>query len=51
MKAALFYGGADIRVEELPTPEPGPGEVLIRVQSAGICGSDLHAIAGPIPGA
>jgi 2-desacetyl-2-hydroxyethyl bacteriochlorophyllide A dehydrogenase len=42
MKAALFYGGPDIRVEELPTPEPGPGEVLVRVRAAGICGSDLH---------
>lgn len=42
MKAALFYGGPDIRVEELPRPEPGPGEVLVRVRAAGICGSDLH---------
>jgi 2-desacetyl-2-hydroxyethyl bacteriochlorophyllide A dehydrogenase len=42
MKAALFYGGPDIRVEELPVPEPGPGEVLVRVRAAGICGSDLH---------
>jgi 2-desacetyl-2-hydroxyethyl bacteriochlorophyllide A dehydrogenase len=42
MKAALFYGGPDIRVEELERPEPGPGEVLVRVRAAGICGSDLH---------
>ena len=42
MKAALFYGGHDIRVETLPDPEPGPGEVLIRVAAAGVCGSDLH---------
>jgi 2-desacetyl-2-hydroxyethyl bacteriochlorophyllide A dehydrogenase len=42
MKAAQFYGGADIRVAEVPTPEPGPGEVLVRVRAAGICGSDLH---------
>jgi threonine dehydrogenase-like Zn-dependent dehydrogenase len=42
MKAALFYGGPEIRVEELPVPEPGPGEVLVRVRAAGICGSDLH---------
>jgi threonine dehydrogenase-like Zn-dependent dehydrogenase len=49
MKAALFYGGADIRVEELPTPEPGPGEVLINVRSAGICGSDLHRYRGANP--
>jgi threonine dehydrogenase-like Zn-dependent dehydrogenase len=49
MRAALFYGGTDIRVEELPTPEPGPGEVLIRVRSAGICGSDLHRYRGANP--
>ncbi len=53
MKAALFYGGADIRVETVPTPEPGPGEVLVRVLAAGICGSDLHGYRGnrpPMPG-
>lgn len=42
MKAAVFYGGPDVRVEERVTPEPGPGEVLVRVRAAGICGSDLH---------
>jgi threonine dehydrogenase-like Zn-dependent dehydrogenase len=42
MKAALFYSHNDIRVEEVPTPEPGPGEVLVRIATAGICGSDLH---------
>jgi 2-desacetyl-2-hydroxyethyl bacteriochlorophyllide A dehydrogenase len=51
MKAALFYGGPDIRVEEIPRPEPGPGEVLVRVRAAGICGSDLHGYrrARPAP--
>jgi threonine dehydrogenase-like Zn-dependent dehydrogenase len=47
MKAALFYGGPDIRVEEVPDPVPGPGEVLVRVQAAGICGSDLHGYRNP----
>lgn len=42
MKAAIFYGGKDIRVAEVPNPAPGPGEVVIRVRAAGICGSDLH---------
>ncbi len=51
MKAALFYGGPDIRVEELPRPEPGPGEVLVRVRAAGICGSDLHGYRRPAPAA
>lgn len=47
MKTAMFYGGPDIRIEEIPTPEPGPGEVLVRVRAAGICGSDLHSYRQP----
>jgi threonine dehydrogenase-like Zn-dependent dehydrogenase len=42
MKAALFYGGPDIRVRSVPTPTPGPGQALVRVLAAGVCGSDLH---------
>jgi 2-desacetyl-2-hydroxyethyl bacteriochlorophyllide A dehydrogenase len=42
MRAARFYGGKDIRVETVPDPAPGPGEALIGVRAAGICGSDLH---------
>jgi threonine dehydrogenase-like Zn-dependent dehydrogenase len=49
MKAALFYGGRDIRVEELPAPRPGPGEVLVRIGAAGVCGSDLHPYRGANP--
>jgi 2-desacetyl-2-hydroxyethyl bacteriochlorophyllide A dehydrogenase len=49
MKAAIFYGGSDIRLEEVPRPEPGPGEVALRVLSAGICGSDLHLYRGQSP--
>ncbi|MCC7366997.1 MAG: alcohol dehydrogenase catalytic domain-containing protein [Chloroflexi bacterium] len=49
MKAALFYGGRDIRVEELPDPTPGPGEVLVKIGAAGVCGSDLHGYRGGDP--
>ncbi|MFP6593844.1 MAG: alcohol dehydrogenase catalytic domain-containing protein [Dehalococcoidia bacterium] len=49
MKAALFYGEKDIRVEDRPTPEPGAGEVLIAIRSAGVCGSDLHNYRGNRP--
>jgi 2-desacetyl-2-hydroxyethyl bacteriochlorophyllide A dehydrogenase len=49
MKAARFYGGKDIRVETVPDPEPGPGQVLVRVRAAGICGSDLHGYRAPNP--
>lgn len=46
MKTALFYGGRNIRVEERSVPEPGAGEVLVRVRAAGVCGSDLHNYRG-----
>jgi threonine dehydrogenase-like Zn-dependent dehydrogenase len=49
MKAAIFYGGQDIRIEQTPIPEPATGEVLFRVLSAGICGSDLHPYRGQSP--
>ncbi|AHH19172.1 putative zinc-binding alcohol dehydrogenase [Nocardia nova SH22a] len=42
MKAALFYGKEDVRVEEVPEPGPGPGQVKLRNAYSGICGSDLH---------
>jgi L-idonate 5-dehydrogenase len=40
--ACRIYGAKDLRVESLPQPEPGPGEVLLRLGAGGICGSDLH---------
>jgi threonine dehydrogenase-like Zn-dependent dehydrogenase len=42
MKAAVYYGPRDIRVEDVPTPVPGPNELLVAVKACGICGSDLH---------
>jgi 2-desacetyl-2-hydroxyethyl bacteriochlorophyllide A dehydrogenase len=42
MKAAMFYGGKDIRIEEVPDPVPAANEVQVAVKSAGVCGSDLH---------
>ncbi len=42
MLAARYYGIGDIRVENLPKPVCGPGQALIKVTFAGICGSDLH---------
>lgn len=48
MKAAIWYGAKDVRVEDVPTAPPGPGEVTIEVAYCGICGSDLHEYAdGP----
>lgn len=39
----------DIRVDEVPVPSPGPGQVLVEVQACGICASDLHVAAGATP--
>ena len=41
MKAAVLYGKEDVRLEQRPVPEPGPGEVLVRIQAALTCGTDL----------
>ncbi|MFZ5641988.1 MAG: zinc-dependent alcohol dehydrogenase [Bacillota bacterium] len=42
MKAVCIKGPQELIVADIPVPEPGPGEVLIRVKYCGICGSDLH---------
>lgn len=42
MQAAMFYGARDIRVIDIPEPQPQAQEVLVKVQRVGICGSDLN---------
>ncbi|MCX8161501.1 MAG: alcohol dehydrogenase catalytic domain-containing protein, partial [Candidatus Bathyarchaeota archaeon] len=42
MKAAVLYAPYDLRVEEIPKPEVGYGEVLVRMRAVGVCGSDVH---------
>lgn len=42
MQAFVLHGAEEIRLEDVPRPVPGGGEVLVRVKAAGICGSDLH---------
>ena len=42
MRAAVQHEPGELRLEERPIPQPGPGEILVRVRAAGICGSDLH---------
>lgn len=41
MKVAVWYNNNDIRIEEVPLPKPGPKEMLAKVHSCGICGSDV----------
>ncbi len=50
VKAAVYRGRNDVRVEEIPAPSAGPGEILLRVQACGVCGTDLKKIAhGDLP--
>lgn len=42
MRVSVLRGVGDVAVEERPVPRPGPGEVLVRVGSVGVCGSDVH---------
>ena len=47
MQAVVFHGPHDVRVEELPRPEiEEAGDVLLRVERAAICGTDLHPYSG-----
>src|SRR5437588_8187013 len=45
MQAAVYRGVNDVRLETVPVPEVGAGELLIRVHSCGVCGTDLKKIA------
>jgi 2-desacetyl-2-hydroxyethyl bacteriochlorophyllide A dehydrogenase len=44
MSAAVYVGDGKIAVEQVPRPEPAPGEVLVEIAECGICGSDLHMV-------
>ena len=49
MKAARFHGRGDIRIDDVPDPQVGPGQVEVSVDWCGICGTDLHEfLEGPI---
>jgi propanol-preferring alcohol dehydrogenase len=54
MRAAVLHHPAPIAsrplaAEELPVPEPGPGEALLKVEACGVCRTDLHIAAGELP--
>ena len=45
MQAVRFVGvGHPPRLEDIPKPSPGPGQVLVRIGGAGVCHSDLHVM-------
>jgi L-iditol 2-dehydrogenase len=41
MRVAVWYSNKDVRLEEMPVPKIGPGELLVRVEACGLCGSDV----------
>ena len=41
MRVAMYYNNQDVRVEEMPVPDIGPEELLVRVEASGLCGSDV----------
>src|ERR1700692_4997683 len=45
MQAAVYRGANDVRLETVPVPNIGPGEMLVRVHSCGVCGTDLKKIS------
>ena len=42
MKALVYHGNKDLRLEEIPEPQPGPGEVKLRIDHCGICATDIE---------
>ena len=54
MKAAIFDSGSGepgnwLSIEDLSLPQPGPGEVLLKVLACGVCRTDLHVVEGALP--
>lgn len=50
MKAAIAYKfGEPLKIEQIPIPEPGPGQILVKIVASGVCHTDLHAADGDWP--
>ena len=49
MKAVVFHGVNDLRVESVPRPQPKAGEAVIRITATTICGTDVHIVKGEYP--
>jgi alcohol dehydrogenase, propanol-preferring len=50
MKAAVSHAfGEPLRIEEVPVPRPGPGDIVVKIKACGVCHTDLHAIEGDWP--
>ena len=49
MRATVFHGPNDIRVESVPRPRAGAGEAVVRITTTTICGTDVHILKGEYP--
>jgi 2-desacetyl-2-hydroxyethyl bacteriochlorophyllide A dehydrogenase len=49
VRQVVLAAPGELRIEDGPLPDPGPGEIRVRAHAVGICGSDLHALAGEHP--
>ncbi len=49
MRAGVYLGPGEVAVAERALPEPGPGEVRLRISACGLCGTDLHLVHSPKP--
>ena len=49
MKAVVFRGVGQLKVEEVPRPHAGPGEAVVRITATTICGTDVHIVKGEYP--
>ncbi|MFN3845942.1 MAG: alcohol dehydrogenase catalytic domain-containing protein [Paracoccaceae bacterium] len=49
MRAVRLFGVGDLRLVDVAEPVPGPGEVVVRVEASGICGTDRHLFLGEFP--
>jgi NADPH2:quinone reductase len=49
MRAVIVERPGSVRVDEVPAPDPGPKEAVVRVGACGICGTDIHIIDGEFP--
>ena len=47
MRAAILEGPGQVRIDEVPIPQPGPGQVRVRLEGCGVCASNLTPWAGP----
>jgi L-iditol 2-dehydrogenase len=50
MRVATWRGGSEITIDNVPDPKPGPGQLVVKVHSSGICGTDIHKMQGLVPG-